>query len=90
MARSASVKWRPSAARWVFVGKSSWCQVQNLHDSLQWSSGGLTRAEVVGRQLSREVQKLRQRFAAQERVLGAFGALECSSHCAQRSCAGSL
>jgi len=45
-------------------------QVQMLHDSLQLSSGGLSRAKVVGRQISHEVQQLQKRMAQQERVLG--------------------
>eukprot|EP00435_Cladocopium_sp_Y103_P040537 s209_g11.t1 len=47
-------------------------QVQMLHDSLQLSSGGLSRAKVVGRQISHEVQQLQKRMAEQERVLGAY------------------
>ena len=45
-------------------------EVQTLHDSLQMNSGGLSRAQVVGRQISSEVRKLQKRFAEQERVLG--------------------
>ena len=47
-------------------------QVQMLHDSLQLSSGGLSRAKVVGRQISHEVRQLQKRMAEQERVLGAL------------------
>ena len=49
-------------------------QVQQLHDSLQLSSGGLSRTKVVGRQISHEVQQLQKRIAEQERVLGAWEA----------------
>ena len=47
-------------------------QVQSLHDSLQMNSGGLSRAQVVGRQISSEVRKLQKRFAEQERILGTY------------------
>jgi hypothetical protein len=50
-------------------------QVQMLHDSLQLSSGGLSRAKVVGRQISHEVQQLQKRIAEQERVLGSLAGL---------------
>ena len=49
--------------------------VQMLHDSLLLSSGGLSRAKVVGRQISHEVQQLQKRIAEQERVLGSLAGL---------------
>ena len=46
--------------------------MQQLHESLLLSSGGLSRAKVVGRQISHEVQQLQKRIAEQERMLGAL------------------
>eukprot|EP00435_Cladocopium_sp_Y103_P028791 s209_g7.t1 len=60
-------------------------QVQQLHDSLLLSSGGLSRAKVVGRQISHEVQQLQKRIAEQERVLGVYRAHNHLVHKASRS-----
>jgi hypothetical protein len=46
-----------------------------LHDSLLLSSGGLSRAKVVGRQISHEVQPLQKRIAQQAPVLGSLEGL---------------
>eukprot|EP00913_Durusdinium_trenchii_P006626 g6225.t1 len=47
-------------------------QVELLHESLKMNSGTLNRAQVVGRQIRSEVQKLQKRFAEQERALSIY------------------
>lgn len=51
-------------------------EVHQLHDSLQLSSGGISRAKVVGRQIGNEVRQLQKRVAEQERVLGVSSHIE--------------
>ena len=59
----------------VLISYPTPAEVQMLHDSLLLSSGGLSRAKVVGRQISHEVQQLQKRIAEQERVLGSLANL---------------
>ncbi|CAJ1404124.1 unnamed protein product [Effrenium voratum] len=47
-------------------------QVQSLHGALQMTGGGLSHAQVVGRQINHEVRQLQQRFTRQERSLGVY------------------
>jgi len=47
-------------------------QVQELHDALQRSGGGLSKSQVMSRQIGHEVQQLQKRISQQERVLGVY------------------
>lgn len=59
--------------------------MQQLHDSLLASSGGLKHAQVVGRQVASEVQQLERRLLVQERALGRYRRQQSMAKGSQRS-----